>query len=302
MSAATRLLRDATRGDARPLRQDASGRAQALDQTGTRVQPLLARGVVHHQRLRPTLHRFDYRVFFLLLPMRTLARDPGLLRIPRNRAGLMSFHDHDHGNGSTDSLGWLLGLLQEQGIADADGEIWLQTFPRVLGYVFNPVSFWYCHRADGTLRAIVAEVNNTFGERHCYLLESKQPEPGGTLPALDWGQELRATKVFHVSPFCQVQGSYRFRFLRTRRREGETDVERIVARIDHDDAHGPLVLTSISGALLALTPAASRAALLSHPFMTLSVMARIHWQAFKLWRKRVPFLSKPAPPESRVTR
>ncbi len=302
MSAATRLLRNPARSGAGAPAQKAAALTQRQGQAGAHVQPLLARGVVHHQRLRPALHRFDYRVFFLLLPMRALARDPSLLRIARNRAGRMSFHDSDHGDGSADCLGWLLGLLQQQGIADADGEIWLQTFPRVLGYVFNPVSFWYCHRADGTLRTIVAEVNNTFGERHCYLLESPPPEPGVALPSLTWGQELRATKVFHVSPFCQVQGSYRFRFLRTRRQEGEADVERIVARIDHDDAQGPLVLTSISGTLQPLTPAASRAALLSHPFMTLGVMARIHWQAFKLWRKRVPFLSKPAPPESRVTR
>ncbi|MDE1951309.1 MAG: DUF1365 domain-containing protein [Betaproteobacteria bacterium] len=297
MSVATRLLRSVPPGTAHTSSQD-PGVLQARG-GAARVQPLIARGVVHHQRLRPTAHHFAYRVFFLLLPMRTLARDPALLRMARNRGGLMSFHDSDHGDGGADSLAWLLGVLREQGVADADGEIWLQTFPRVLGYVFNPVSFWYCHRTDGALRAIVAEVNNTFGERHCYLLEP--PQQGGA-QTLAWGQELRATKVFHVSPFCHVHGSYRFRFLRARRREGQVETERIVARIDHDDAQGPLLLTSISGVLQALTPGSSRAALLSHPFMTLGVMARIHWQALKLWRKRVPFLSKPAPPETRVTR
>jgi uncharacterized protein len=100
-------------------------------------------------------------------------------------------------------LGWM-NLLHKEGIDDATGEVWLQAFPRVLGHAFKPVSFWYAHRADGSLAAIVAEVNNTFGERHCYLL----PEP-------QYGQTMLAHKVFHVSPFCDVQGEYRFRFMRT---------------------------------------------------------------------------------------
>jgi DUF1365 family protein len=141
--------------------------------------------------------------------------------LARNRFGLLAFHDRDHGDGGADALAWIEALLASEGVADADGEIWLHTYPRVLGYVFKPVSFWYCHRADGSLAAVVAEVNNTFGERHCYLLD----EPG-----LAWGRELRARKVFHVSPFCQVEGRYRFRFMRT--------AERTVARIDHDDDDG----------------------------------------------------------------
>jgi len=170
-------------------------------------------------------------------------------------------------------------------VRDATGEAWLHTYPRVLGYVFKPVSFWYCHRQDGTLAAIVAEVNNTFGERHCYLLAG---------PDLGWGRELTARKVFHVSPFCSVQGSYRFRFMRTE--------DRVVARVDHDDDAGALLETSVSGHLAPLTPAAARAAFFGMPLMTLSVVARIHWQALKLWRKRVPFFSKPAPPKAFISR
>ncbi|MDE2252753.1 MAG: DUF1365 domain-containing protein [Betaproteobacteria bacterium] len=279
-------------------------RAVHAERASASATPMIAHGVVHHQRLRPALHRFTHRVFFLMLPMRTLATSPELLCIPRNRRGLVSFHDCDHGDGGADSQAWLLSLLHEQGIKDADGEIWLQTFPRVLGYVFNPVSFWYCHRADGTLCAILAEVNNTFGERHCYLLTSASPD--GALGTVAWGQQLHASKVFHVSPFCAVEGTYRFRFLRRRRvaphGHSELELERMVARIDHDDAQGPLVLTSISGVLRPLTAASARAAVLAHPFMTVGVMAGIHWQALKLWRKRVPLFSKPAPPRSGVTR
>jgi len=179
-------------------------------------------------------------------------------------------------------------LLQREGIADATGEAWLQTYPRVLGHTFKPVSFWYCQTAGGTLRAIVVEVNNTFGERHCYLLDTPR-----------YGAELHADKVFHVSPFCNVEGRYRFRFLRT----DHNGVERIVARVDHDDAQGqPLIETSLSGALEPVTPASLRRALLRYPALTLGVVARIHWQALRLWLKRVPFWRKPALPADLVSR
>ena len=248
------------------------------------ARPLLATGVVRHRRLRPAGHAFEYATYFLMLPMRALraAPEPALAR---NRFGLVAFHDADHGDGRPDALAWLEELLAAEGIADADGEIWLQTYPRVLGYVFKPVSFWYCERRDGTLAAIVAEVNNTFGERHCYLLSG---------PELRWGRELQASKVFHVSPFCRIEGGYRFRFLRT--------ADRVVARVDHDDAEGPLLLTSVSGRLAPLTAAAVRSAFFGMPMMSFGVIARIHWHALQLWLKRVPFTSKPEPPRAFTTR
>ncbi len=256
------------------------------------ARPRIGRGLVRHTRLRPASNAFSYRVFFLLLPMRALARDPSALALPRNRRGLVSFFDADHGDGGDDSLRWIEALLRREGIDEVDGEIWLQTFPRVLGYVFNPVSFWYAHRADGSLAAIVAEVNNTFGERHCYLL---QP-PGRR--ALRWGQTLNARKVFHVSPFCQLDGSYRFRFLRSDSAAGE----RIVARIDHDDADGPLLLTSLSGTLQPLTRARLRRAFVAQPLHSLGVIARIHWQALKLWLKRVPLVPRSSASHVQVSR
>ncbi len=258
-------------------------------------QPLISIGHVRHSRLRPAANSFRYGVYTLLLPLRALGDAPLATRLcSRNRFNLLSFHDADHGDGRTPLLAWISALLAAEGIADADGEIWLQTFPRVLGYVFNPVSFWYCHRKDGELRAIVCEVNNTFGERHCYLLDT-----GGTMR---WGVTLSARKVFHVSPFCGVEGSYRFRFMRTTQRVGNEDVERIVARIDYDDSAGPLLLTSVSGRLRPLADGSVASAFVRHPLMTLGVIARIHWQALKLFLKRVPFFRKPLPPASTVTR
>lgn len=250
----------------------------------------IGRGVVRHQRLRPSHHLFEYPTWFVLLPMRAW-RGGAACPLPRNRPGWASFWDRDHGEGGDDSLAWIEAVLRHEGIADADGEIWLHTYPRVLGYAFKPVSFWYCERRDGSLAAIVAEVNNTFGERHCYLLAGED---------LRWGRELRARKVFHVSPFCRVEGAYRFRFLRTAGRAGQPG--RTVVRIEHDDEGGPLLKTSVSGTLEPLTGAGLRRALARRPWLTLGVIARIHWQALKLWRKQVPFHRKPEPPRNFVSR
>lgn len=244
----------------------------------------LGMGLVRHRRLRPREHAFAYPSYFLWLPMRSLRRE-ACTALNRNGSGWLSFHDADHGNGGSDALAWLETLLITEGIGDADGEVWLQTYPRVLGHVFKPVSFWFCERADGSLAAVVVEVNNTFGERHCYLLRG---------PGLAWGREQQAAKVFHVSPFCRVEGGYRFRFLRAD--------DRVVARVDHDDAQGPLLNTSLSGRLQPLTARSARAAFFAMPALTLMVVARIHWQALQLALKRLPFFSKPQPPERFVTR
>jgi len=244
---------------------------------------MLGIGEVRHTRVRPVRNAFAYPAFFWLLPLRSL-RDQPEPALQRNRFGWASFHDADHGDGRADCLAWFEELLSREGVADADGEVWLHCLPRMAGHVFKPVSFWYAHRADGSLAAIVAEVNNTFGERHCYLLTGAE---------LGWGHELQARKVFHVSPFCRADGHYRFRFMRT-----ET---RTVVRIEHDDADGLLLSTSVSGRLQPLTAAASRAALCRMPLQSLAVVARIHWQALRLWWRGVPFFRKPPPPAQGVS-
>ena len=196
------------------------------------VQAMIGFGQVRHTRLAPKHHAFAYPTYFLMLPMRSLQNAPGDL--PRNRRAALSFYDSDHGDGrgpqQGGALAWLEDLLHSEGLTDADGEIWLHCYPRVLGFTFKPVSFWYCHRADGSLRAVLVEVNNTFGERHCYLLSQAR-----------FGVEQQADKVLHVSPFCPVQGRYRFRFM------VNAQGDRTVARIDYDDARGPLIQTSVSG-------------------------------------------------------
>jgi len=260
----------------------------ALPTTPPGHQPLIGFGEVRHTRLKPVRHAFAYPTYFLMLPMRSLQRQPAPA-LARNRWAPLSFYDTDHGDGRTPTQGgalaWLDNLLHSEGISDAQGEVWLHTYPRVLGFTFKPVSFWYCHRLDGSLRAVLVEVNNTFGERHCYLLDAPQ-----------YGLEQRAAKVFHVSPFCPVEGGYRFRFMLT------PDLSRTVARIDFDDLAGPLIETSVSGALQPLTPQSVRRALLGYPVMTLGVVLRIHWQAAKLFFKRARFFKKPTPPAEFTTR
>jgi DUF1365 family protein len=279
--------------------RNAHGAPDLLSPKSAPNKPQLCFGTVRHKRLRPAINSFNYGVYFIRLPLRSMAlaagaESAGIGRwFSRNRFNLLSFRDADHGDGQQPLTQWIDAVLRAEGIDDADGEIWLQTFPRVLGYVFNPVSFWFCHRADGALRAVLCDVRNTFGERHAYLLDT-----GG---ALRYGTELTARKVFHVSPFCHVEGGYRFRFMRTRR-VGNDAQEHVLACIDHDDAHGPLLATSISGVAQPATDRLVLKAFFTYPLMTLGVIARIHWQALRLWRKRVPFISKPIPPSSELSR
>lgn len=253
-------------------------------------QALLGFGQVRHTRLKPAHHAFAYRSYFLMLPMRSLQSAPASpTPLARNRFAPISFYDRDHGDGRSPKAGgalaWLDELLAREGVLDADGEVWLHCFPRVWGFTFKPVSFWYCHRKDASLRAILVEVNNTFGQRHCYLLDPAR-----------FGAELRTDKVFHVSPFCPVEGAYRFRFMVDGARA------RTVARIDYDDAQGPVLQTSVSGALEPLTAQSLRRAAWGYPLMTLAVVGRIHWHALRLLAKRVGFFRLPKLPAAFVSR
>lgn len=257
--------------------------------------PLLARGHVWHERLSPVRHRFTYATYFVVVPMRTLGR--GCAGLARNRRGLLSFYDADHGLGGEDAVTWVDQLLVSQGITDATGPLWLQTYPRVLGYVFKPVSFWYAYRPDNSLAAVVAEVNNTFGERHCYVLHA---------PNLNGGPPSMADKVFHVSPFCSVAGYYEFRFhLQHCPASEPVPGAYMLAGVDLYQSTPPknqcdapataigVLRTTMSGQLIPLTRQTARRAFWGVPLMTLNVVARIHWQALQLVFKRVRHFSKP---------
>jgi len=246
-------------------------------------------GVVRHARLKPVQNEFRYGVFHLRIPMMARAQSKtgiAQLGLGDNSFSWLSFYDKDHGNGDQNSLKWAQDLAREFGIDAELDEIWLHTFPRVLGYVFNPVSFWFYTNKDKQTIAILAEVNNTFGERHCYFL--KKPD----LAPIAWGETLQAQKIFHVSPFCDVAGKYLFRFASFNGQH--------IARIEyHHD--GPLLITSISGSEKSIAIGQLFWSALRYPAMSIGVILRIHWQALKLWIKGVKFYSKPNPPTMRVS-
>jgi uncharacterized protein len=257
-------------------------------------------GQTRHARRWPVVNTFAIGSAYVRLPMRQLAQQApqrlgGLFGI--NRLSLIGFRDCDHGERSHahgSALAWVDGILKNNSIHDATGEVWLQTFPRVLGYAFKPVSIWFCHTTNGELRAVLAEVHNTFGEQHCYLLHHADGR------ALVDGETITAQKIFHVSPFFPVRGEYHFRWL--------ANDARSVLRIDYVDAlHQPnapsdiTLSTSISGEHFAITMPSVIRALLAYPAQAFSVLARIHWQALKLWLKGVTFYSKPQAPSKPVS-
>ena len=243
-------------------------------------------GTVRHVRVRPAEHHLSYRIFMLLLDLDRLDEVFARVRLlRRGRFGLASFDPADHGDRSGTPLKAQVEARLAAAGLEAGGAIRLLTMPRILGHGFNPLSVYFCHRPDGALAAILYEVSNTFGERHSYLVAA--PEGGG--------DEVRQTapKRFHVSPFMDLAMSYDFGVTPP----GDSCVIRITAR----DADGPLLSASFAGRGRPLTDAALLSAWLRHPLLTLKVVAGIHWEALKIWRKRVGYRPKPPEPAESVT-
>jgi hypothetical protein len=244
-------------------------------------------GAVVHQRLTPRRHRLRYRLFQLCLDLDEL---PALrLKLfAHNRFALFSFHDRDHLAGEPRPLRpQVEAMLRKAGIDIAGGPIRVLCMPRVLGYVFNPLSLFYCHRPNGELAAVVLEVNNTFGERHCYLVEA----PAGA------GAELihrGCAKAFFVSPFLSLDMTYDFRL--------STPGERIATAIlGRGPDATPIIAAVFAGARRALTDAELARAFVRHPLLTLKVVAAIHWEAAKLVAKGLRLRAKPIRPPHAVT-
>jgi uncharacterized protein len=245
----------------------------------------LLTGRVMHERLRPVHHRFEYPACYVCADIARLDE----LRCAWfgiDRAKPFAIYTRDHGPRDGSALEpWMRARLAEQHIP-ADGPIHLLTIPRVFGHGFNPVSFWLCHDRAGALRALYADVRNTFGEHRGYLLSAPDHAPitGDTV--------LTCRKTLHVSPFCDVRGDYAFRV----RRHGE----RLSIAIDYHDENGLLIRTAIGLRARPLTGALAWRTLLAQPMLAAGVIVRIHWQALRLWIKRVPFHGRHPPNEARA--
>jgi DUF1365 family protein len=246
----------------------------------------LYRGTVSHARLLPQEHRFSYPAFFICFPLREKYRLQSRL-FSLNRFNLFSYHEADHGDGK-DGEAWVRRILAAHDVSSADGEIRLLCLPRMLGFVFNPVSFWLCHDSNGGLRIILCEVNNTFGERHSYLLQAADNM------AITSHTELQAKKVFHVSPFFPVRGEYHFRF--------QQNIEQRSASIHYLEDGVLLLKTAISGKAQTLDDRHLLRLFFALGWSSLLVVLRIHWQALQLWLKGIPFHRKPSPPAQEISR
>jgi DUF1365 family protein len=246
----------------------------------------LYEGTVIHTRLRPRRHRLSYRTFAMLLDLDELDRlGQGLRLFSRNGFNLFSFHDRDHGDGAGPIRAYVERELAKACIDISGGRIELFCLPRILGYVFNPISIYYCYRADGTLAAMLHEVTNTFGQRHSYLGAAEADEKGLVRQS--------CAKELYVSPFMAMDMTYDFRLT--------LPGERISIGIGGRDAHGLLIMAVQSATRRALTDRALAGAFLRHPLLTLKVVGSIHWEALKLWLKGIALVRRPAPPAHVVT-
>jgi DUF1365 family protein len=247
-------------------------------------------GIVTHKRVKPREHRLRYRVFWTVLDLDELDAVDGALRLfSRNRFNLLSFHDRDHGAGTGEPLrAQVERHLARAGIDLAGGAIRLLCMPRMFGYVFNPISVYFCHRPDGALAAILYEVTNTFGQRHSYLIPV-DPETASQRVAI----RQSARKELYVSPFIDMDITYDFRVL-------EPD-ETVSLVIRGSDAEGLVISASMVGTRSELTDGAVFRAAVTHPLLTLKVVGGIHFEALKLWLKGVRLTPRPAPPEWPVT-
>lgn len=237
-------------------------------------------GDVMHARLKPVGHRFSYRVMSFLIDLNRLEeadRQSPLFGI--NRAALYSFHEADHGERDGSSLrAYAQCRASEQGISLTGGRVLLLCYPRLLGYAFNPLSVYFCYRADGALALIIYEVRNTFGEIHSYVL----PVRPGEISAAGLRQEQE--KLFYVSPFVEMATRYRFRI--------SPPGEDVKLRILEMDDEGPLLAASFLGRRRALTTSALLRSCVTLPFLTLKVIGAIYWEALRLWLKGMKFVPR----------
>ena len=230
-------------------------------------------GDVMHARLRPIGHRFSYRVMSLLIDLDRLAdadRQSPLFGV--NRAALYSFHEADHGKRDGSSLrAYAQFCAAERGIDLTGGRVQLLCYPRLLGYTFNPLSVYFCYRADGALALLIYEVRNTLGDIHPYVL------PVTSRDISDAGVRQQQDKLFYVSPFIEMAMRYHFRVL--------PPGERVQLRILETGREGPVLAATFNGRYRGLNTKELLRTFFGLPLVTMKIMAGIHWEALRLWLK-----------------
>lgn len=247
-------------------------------------------GRIVHRRIRPIRRRFDARVFSLLVDLDSLPALAARLRLfSHNRFNLIAFHDRDHGGRDGTALRpWVEARMRAADIEPDGGPIRLLCFPRVLGYVFNPLSVYFCHDRGGTLQAVIYEVRNTFGGIHHYVF------PVDGVGPTDRTRSHATAKRFHVSPFLPMEARYRFRLT--------PPAERYDLLIRVEDEAGALMTAVHTAERRPLDDRSLMAAFLAHPLMTFKVIGRIHIEALGLWRRGAPFFRKPRTPSEDAAR
>jgi DUF1365 family protein len=241
---------------------------------------------ITHVRHAERRYALAHRQWYLAVDLDDLDR----LRGPwlgYNRLALVSLRDSDYGDRNTPLRDWIGNALRQGGVELPGGRITLLTMPRVAGVAFNPVSFWLCRDPQGRLRAVLAEVSNTFGERHCYVCV--RPDGG----VIESGSALTSRKVFYVSPFLEVEGEYRFRF-------HDSD-GRIGVFINLTRNGKPVLFAAIAGSTVPLTTAALLARVVRQPLPAMRVLMLIHIHAARLWRRGLKLVPRPVRASPAVT-
>jgi DUF1365 family protein len=243
------------------------------------IMPQIFKAKVMHKRLFPKVNSFTYRVYYLAIPLPAIPLPSIVQRLPLDDLGYRDGRPPDI---------WAREILQSHGLSEKISHIMLITMPRVFGHVFNPVSFYLCFDSQKHLRTVINEVHNTFGEQHSYVCFHADHRP---IEGQDW---LEAQKIFHVSPFLERSGIYRFRF--------HIQEEKLGIWIDYyDRENNKQLLTALTGKLSPLDRQSLTLAFWTSPLVTLKALALIHWQALKLITKSLKYIPKPKAYAEKIT-
>ncbi|SCA56553.1 conserved hypothetical protein [Candidatus Terasakiella magnetica] len=244
-------------------------------------------GKVYHKRFKPKIHELNYKVCSFLFDLDELDQlDKSFKLFAYNRLNIVSFWNKDHGTGEDKPLRpYVENILNEAEIDIEGGPIRLLCYPRFFGYVFNPLSVYYCYSKDENLQAIIYEVSNTFGERHSYVIPAESSSDGVI--------KQKCQKSFYVSPFMEMNAEYAFRMVPPQ--------DKISVSITQSDEDGTLLKANFNGTETPLSDASLLRILARYPLMTVKIILGIHWEALKLWKKGLKLVTRPPVPSHPVT-